>query len=141
MFLGLCRLLKLVIYRVSATNCAQTYERSEDRQKGANFSRENWQFGTALTTKNVWDAVILLCLLENCNRAGKTLLVPRTGKQKDWFTQAMEVHNEQIIQDGQPEISHYCDRCMKTFVINGMLVKSEVQGVQSLFGLLTSQWM
>src|ERR1700683_5595148 len=37
------------------------------------------------------------------------------GKQKDHSMHAMTVHNERIIHKGQPEIKHYCDKCMQTY--------------------------
>ena len=86
-----------VICMVSATNCTQTYERSENCCQQAEFSGGDWQFGTTLTTENVWDAFVLFFLLEDCFEISTTLSVPHTGKQKDRFTKAMKDHNEWII--------------------------------------------
>ena len=86
-----------VICRVSATNCTQTYERSENHPWQTEFCGGDWQFGTTLTTENVWDAFVLFCLLEDCFEIGTTLSVPHTGKQKDQFTKAIEDCNEWII--------------------------------------------
>ena len=88
-----------VICRVSATNCAQTYERSKNRRRQTEFCGGEWQFGTTLTMENVWDAFVLFCLLEDCFKIGTTLSVPHTGKQKDRFTKAMEDRNEWTIWD------------------------------------------
>jgi hypothetical protein len=68
-----------------------------------------------LTTENVWDAFVLLLLLEDHQARDMRLRLPHTGKQKDRFTDAMDERNERIVLQGQPEIAHYCDKCMRTY--------------------------
>src|ERR1700728_1921002 len=102
-------------YRVSATNCARTYELAEARREPADLEAEGWQFGSKLTTENVWDAFVLLSLLEDHNARHTQLHLPHTGNQKDRFTGAMIERNERIVLQGQPEIGHYCDKCMRTY--------------------------
>ena len=100
---------------VSATNCARTYELAEARREPADLKAQGWQFRSKLTTKNVWDAFVLLSLLEDHQVRDMQLHLPHTGKQKDCFTDAMDERNEQIVLQGQPEIAHYCDKCMHTY--------------------------
>ena len=68
-----------------------------------------------LTTEHVWDAFILLSLLEDHRERNMVLTLPHTGKQKDRFTKEMADRNGCIIRKGQPEIAHYCAKCMRTY--------------------------
>jgi hypothetical protein len=56
-----------------------------------------------------------LALLEDYEERHARLQLPHTGKQKDRFTEKMAERNERIIREGQPEIAHYCDKCMRTY--------------------------
>jgi len=103
------------MYRVSATNCARTYELAQSRQEPEDFVDQGWQFGSKLTTEHVWDAFVLLSLLEDHEERQTVLQLPHTGMQKDRFTTEMANRNERIIHEGQPEIAHYCDKCMRIY--------------------------
>ena len=95
------------------------------RRDHSDFDSE-WQFSSSLTTENVWDSFVLLALLQDHNERHSRLQLPHTGKQKDRFTEEMTTHNEQIICEGQPEIAHYCDKCMRTYWMdNGEVFKVE----------------
>jgi hypothetical protein len=116
------------MYRVLATNCARTYELAQVRRNPQDCEDKDWQFGTKLTTEHVWDAFVLLsrALLEDHKEQHTVLQLPHTGKQKDRFTKEMANRNERIIREGQPEIAHYCDKCMQTFrAQSGELYKVE----------------
>jgi hypothetical protein len=104
---------------VSATNCARTFELAQARRDPADFGGDGWQFGSTLTTENVWDGFVLLALLEDHSERHARLQLPHTGKQKDRFTEEMVKRNERIICEGQPEIAHYCDKCMRTYRTDG----------------------
>ncbi|KAJ6626668.1 hypothetical protein B0H10DRAFT_1780855 [Mycena sp. CBHHK59/15] len=74
-----------------------------------------WQFGTLLTTDHVWDAFIILTLLDLHERNNTCLRVPHTGDQKDRFKAAMVEQNLYVIQHGQDEAGHFCKKCMRTW--------------------------
>ncbi|KAF7304399.1 hypothetical protein HMN09_00842000 [Mycena chlorophos] len=68
-----------------------------------------------LRNEHVWDGFIILALLEDHERRGKTLRVPHTGEQRFRFTKAMDERNARIRLVGQPEWAHYCNRCMRVW--------------------------
>ena len=78
----------------------------------SNISAGGWQFGTLLTTDHIWDAFIILTLLDLHERNSTQLRVPHIGNQKDRFTAAMEERNLYVIQYGQ---GHFCKKCMRTW--------------------------
>lgn len=99
------------IFRVSATNCAKLYDialssRDESRLK----------FGAKLTGPHVWMAFVMKSLLDDRARNGGLLQVPHTGEQKIRFDAAMQEMNDRYVLYGQPEVPHYCDKCMRVYV-------------------------
>ncbi|KAJ7069021.1 hypothetical protein B0H15DRAFT_925883 [Mycena belliarum] len=111
---GLWMSLMLVGW-LSATNCARSYEMAlSDRQK-CDFTAGGWQFGCKLTTDHIWDAFVILTLLDYHARNETCLEVPHTGEQKDRFTDAMRARNYEVVAEGQDEVDHCCDKCMKTW--------------------------
>lgn len=78
-----------------------------------NFSDGGWQFGCVLTTDHVWDAFILLTLLDYNERQGTCLIVPHTGEQKTRFTAAMRACNNEVVERGQDVVGHCCDKCLR----------------------------
>ncbi|KAJ7227279.1 hypothetical protein GGX14DRAFT_629178 [Mycena pura] len=100
---------------VSATNCARIYDMALSEKQISNISAGGWQFGTLLTTDHIWDAFIILTLLDLHERNGTRLQVPHTGDQKDRFTAAMEERNLYVNQHGQDEAGHFCKKCMQTW--------------------------
>ena len=58
---------------------------------------------------------MLLALLEDCQGWSKLLEVPHTGAQKDRFTAALCSRNLRFCMYGQPELRHYCNKCMRVF--------------------------
>ncbi|KAK7016060.1 hypothetical protein R3P38DRAFT_3569699 [Favolaschia claudopus] len=103
----------MLVAWVSATNCARAYDMSLSGQQEQDFADGGWQFGCVLTTDHVWDAFIILTLLDYNDRKNTCLHVPHTGEQKDRFKEAMRARNREVIQDGQDEIAHCCDKCMR----------------------------
>lgn len=81
----------------------------------ADIFPDNWQFGTTLTGTHVWDAFILQALLEDRIRNSTILQIPHVGNQDERFMAAMQERNERIILEGQDEMPHYCDRCMRVY--------------------------
>ncbi|KAJ7104620.1 hypothetical protein C8R44DRAFT_639957 [Mycena epipterygia] len=85
---------------VSATNCARSYDMALSEGQEHDLAVGGWQFGSCLTTDHVWDAFIVLTLLDHSERNGVCLAVPHTGAQKDRFTAAMRARNLEVIQEG-----------------------------------------
>ncbi len=79
------------------------------------LQRDDWQFGSVIRTEHVWDAFRILSLLEHSLRQGEVLVVPHTGEQKERFDVAMQQRNDHIIRFGQPELRHYCDKCIRIY--------------------------
>ncbi|KAJ7112413.1 hypothetical protein C8R43DRAFT_1138890 [Mycena crocata] len=97
----------------SATNSAKLYDISlSDRH---NLETGGWQFGLKLTTNHIWDAFTIKSLLDDCDRNAKLLQVAHVGDQDTRFKAAMEARNERMILQGQDEVPHYCDRCMRVW--------------------------
>jgi hypothetical protein len=85
------------------------------QKQGSNIEAGGWQFGTLLTTDHVWDAFVILTLLDLNKRNNTRLEVPHTGEQKNRFTAAMEERNLYVIQTGQDEAGHFCNKYMRTW--------------------------
>jgi hypothetical protein len=75
-----------------------------------------WRLGCHLTTNHVWDAFIILSLLEAHQEAGELLQVSHKGLQEVRFHDAMAKRNKEIIEYGQPNaVCHVCDKCMRIY--------------------------
>jgi PHP family Zn ribbon phosphoesterase len=82
----------------------------------ASLKGTDWQFGSELTTENVWDAFVIVSLIEEKLRAHQRLYVPHTGAQKDRFKEAMAARNKDIVLNGQPDaVGHACDKCFRRY--------------------------
>lgn len=109
---------------MSATNCARLYDIAEVR---CNPQDQDWQFRTSPTTEEVWDAFVILALLDGHQRCGSCLHIPHDNCQKDRYTVAMRARNEHIIMHGQDELPHACHGCMRVFHMpNGTTRYTEV---------------
>jgi CxC5 like cysteine cluster associated with KDZ transposases len=97
----------------SATNCARSYHTALLNHKEPPI---NWKFGFTLKTDHVYDGFVLLALLEDHRARQSTLVVPHTGNQSDRFKAAMQARNARMRLYSQPEIRHYCSKCMRTYV-------------------------
>jgi len=100
---------QMLVAWTSATNCARLYSMSFSQEK---FSDKSWPFGCTLTSDHVWDAVIILSLLQDCARRQETLVVPNTGLQKDRHVGAIRARNQRMRLYGQPELRHFCHKCV-----------------------------
>lgn len=100
--------------RFSASNASRLYSYTlVDR---IYFQPSEWGFSNRLTTNHIWDAFIILGLLEDSLSRSRYLKVPHTGTQTNRFKAAMEERNAWIILNGQPDaVQHACDRCMRIF--------------------------
>ncbi|KAJ7216341.1 hypothetical protein GGX14DRAFT_391184 [Mycena pura] len=105
----------MLVAWVSATNCSRSYDMSLSEQDLRNFSDGGWQFGCILTTDHVWDAFILLTLLDHNERQGTCLIIPHTGEQKTRFTAAMKARNDEVVKRGQDVVGHCCDKCLRVW--------------------------
>lgn len=98
--------------RFSASNAARLYTitLSDDEYL------VSWGLSDRPTTEHVWDAFIILSLLEDHVSTGTLLTVPHTDNQCDRFKVAMENRTTRIIMQGQPDaVRHVCDKCMRIF--------------------------
>ena len=96
----------------SATNCAQSYELALSRTP---LTSATWPFGSVLRPEHVYDGFVIMSLLESHRLHNSILMVPHTGEQKHCFTQAMHARNALLRLYSQPEITHYCDKCIRVF--------------------------
>ncbi|KAF7300062.1 hypothetical protein MKEN_01329300 [Mycena kentingensis (nom. inval.)] len=76
-----------------------------------------WQFGTQLTTEHVWDAFVLLTLLDHGRREKTILEVPHGGNSENRFTEAMSRRNTEVVNFGNNTVNHCCDRCFRENVV------------------------
>ncbi|KAJ7330880.1 hypothetical protein DFH08DRAFT_966637 [Mycena albidolilacea] len=65
---------------VSATNCARSYDMALSQQQEHDFAAGGWQFGCVLTPDHIWDAFIILTLLDYNDRKHTCLHFPHTGE-------------------------------------------------------------
>jgi hypothetical protein len=91
------------------------YDLALSREQSHQIKKRGWPFSSKLATEHVWDAFVILTLLEDHERRNLKLQVLHTGEQKDRFTREMEASNERVIQEGQSEVPHYCDKCMRVY--------------------------
>ncbi|KAJ7574078.1 hypothetical protein C8J56DRAFT_1065320 [Mycena floridula] len=77
---------------VSAWSCAKLYNQTMGRPT-ADIFPNNWQFGTTLTGTHI----------------------PHVRNQDERFMAVMQERNERIILEGQDEMPHYCDLCMRVY--------------------------
>ena len=94
--------------RKSATNCAWTYMML---LLNKNSLPEDWLYQAFSDGTNVYDAFIILSLLEDHLSRQSTLIIPHIGNQSDHLIMAMTERNSQIRIAGQSEINHYCQKC------------------------------
>jgi len=114
-----------ILCSVSATNCARLYEIAQTRS--STERDESWQFLSSLTTREVWDAFVIVSLLDHEQTRGGRLQVPHDGDQKDRYTAAMRACTERIMTHGQEELPHACYGCMRVFSSpDGTLQSTEV---------------
>ncbi|KAK7022886.1 hypothetical protein VNI00_016873 [Paramarasmius palmivorus] len=101
----------MVLGWFSATNGAHLYNQTLAMRD--EVLPPDWKIGKTIETAHVWDAFIINALLQDSIKRGKELEVPHTGDQCDRFKAAMERRNCRIVEEGQEEIAHACDKCMR----------------------------
>lgn len=99
---------------VSAGNNAATYLHTHGMKTAARFP-ESWPVQPNLSTTQVYDAFILLSLLEDAQRRETALMIPHGGLQADRFKLAMRDRNSRIRLYGQPELRHLCQGCVRFY--------------------------
>ncbi|KAJ7176233.1 hypothetical protein C8R43DRAFT_943027 [Mycena crocata] len=111
LFVGL-----MLISWTSATNAARVYDtclsKPENRPQ-----HKDWPPSRSfhLRTEHVWDGFLVLSLLEDYEEHNKILQVPNTGEQNVRFNDAIRERNSRFRLNGQPEWSHYCNKCMRVW--------------------------
>ena len=99
-----------------AGNCKAAYEETYLSQVDFDDAEEGgWRFNMKLRTEHVWDAFIIWTLHRQHEKHNELVVVPHSGEQKDRFTELMRKRNEEVIIEGQDEIGHYCDKCMRVW--------------------------
>jgi len=102
----------MLVSWTSATNCACLYNLSLAQGK---IPPADWSFNFSLTSDHVWIAFIILTLLEDLHARNQTLVVQHAGAHKDRFTDAIRARNIRFRLYNQPELRHYCDRCLRLY--------------------------
>lgn len=98
--------------RTSATNCVRIYNNTLSKN---NIPPPDWPFGFKLKTDHIWDSFIILSLLEDSHARQESLEVPHTGAQKDRFTPTIKARNLRFRLYSQPELRHYCNKCVRFY--------------------------
>ena len=88
-----------------------------------------WLFSFTLLSDHMWPAFSLLCLLQDAVEREEHLVVKHTGDQKDHFVDLVQARNQCIRIKGQPEVTHFCNKCMHWYL------NSDGQGTYS-FGCI-----
>ncbi|KAJ7190272.1 hypothetical protein GGX14DRAFT_579985 [Mycena pura] len=114
---------------MSASNCSRSYDMALSQRDECDFAAGGWQFGCVLTTNHVWDAFIIVTLLDYHLRNDTCLQVSHDGMQKDRFTAAMQARNDEVIMHGQDVVSHCCDKCLRLWTDPETGATREVQAV------------
>lgn len=79
------------------------------------FDEEDFQFSSYLRQSQVWYAVCLLCLLEDCNTRDTTLELSDADTQDERLRQPMRARNVRLQQLGLGQILHRCKKCIRFF--------------------------
>lgn len=81
---------------------------------------EYWSFSSVLRPEHVWQGVMILALLQYKRvHQSEQLVVPHDGEQLVRFDLAMKSRNEHIVQNRQPELPHYCNKCLRVYADEG----------------------
>lgn len=74
-----------------------------------------WPFGFSLSSDHVWSGFLLFCLLEDAVEREEYLVVKHTGEHKDRFNDLVQARNQRVRIAGQPEVTHFCDKCTRWY--------------------------
>ena len=103
-------LIRLIVNRTSASNCAAVYNQSLTQPQN---QPKNWEFSFNLWPEDIWEGISHLAILEHYKKEGDTLTVPHGLDQKDQLAEAIQKHDQQFDNEGQPEWAHYCEKCIR----------------------------
>ncbi|KAJ6601870.1 hypothetical protein DFH09DRAFT_1069421 [Mycena vulgaris] len=103
----------MLVAHVSTTNCSRVCDMALSGQEEHDFAVGGWQFSSLSTTDHVWDAFIILTLLDYRDRRDTCLQVLHSGDQKDRSAAAMAVRNVEVIVSRQDVVDHCWDKCMR----------------------------
>lgn len=98
--------------RVSTLSCANIDNRSLSQSK---VTSAGWPVNFTVSPNHVWDSFILLSLLEDAVDREEALTVSHTGAQHTRFMELVQACNQRMCIEGQPEISHFCNRCTRWY--------------------------
>ena len=103
-----------VLSRTSATNCAQLYNHTLARPPHQSSLPTNWPYSFNVQSWHVWDAFVILSLLEYRRdyRLG-VLDIPHGGSQRDRFKEAMRERNAHVRLCGLGQVPHWCFKCTR----------------------------
>jgi len=99
--------------RTSASNCAEIYNRSLTKPENQPV---DWGFVFDLRGEDIWNGVSHLAILEHFESEGRILVVPHGSEQKDRLEAPIRQRNRLFAEKGQPEWSHYCEKCVRFFM-------------------------
>lgn len=101
---------------MSAGHCISSYARTYITPEQELDEKEGgWRFQKSLRPDNVWDAFIISSLLRQHENRNVTMFVPHTGDQNVRFMELMKERNSEVINHGQDELPHFCDKCMRVW--------------------------
>jgi hypothetical protein len=86
----------------------------------------------------VWDAVILLALLEYYADKNSELQVSHTTRQKEHFRNAMKARNTYFQTYGIGQTLHRCNKCVRFLKNDGLVCMLHIYYVQIKFHLNTN---
>ncbi|KAF5310506.1 hypothetical protein D9758_018940 [Tetrapyrgos nigripes] len=96
----------------SASGCAEAYKAC-DTYGNVPLS---WPISPSLRTEYIYDAFKVISLLEFHHSHSLCLRVPQTINQAERFNNAMLSMNEYINVQGQLEVNHRCEKCVRCWI-------------------------
>lgn len=112
----------------SATNCARTYngtfidddsydyDEYDDSEPSPDvLEHSDFRFSPILSHRQVWDSVVLLCLLEDCAARSTTLDLLHEDDQEERLKKAMHARNIRTQRYGLGQVLHRCRKCVRFF--------------------------
>ncbi|KAF5343068.1 hypothetical protein D9758_011140 [Tetrapyrgos nigripes] len=96
----------------SASGCAEAYKAC-DMYGNVPLS---WPISPSLRTEYIYDAFKVISLLEFHHSHSLCLRVPQTINQAERFNNAMLSMNEYINVQGQLEVNHRCEKCVRRWI-------------------------
>ena len=98
-----------IFSRVSASNAVKVYDSCWPEP----WAPPDWTVSANLRYEYVYDGFKLLSLLEWHKSRLSILMVPQTIDQAHRFEEAMVTMNLEIAMNGQVEVDHRCNKCVR----------------------------